>query len=238
MYIISAEIYDLVYSYKDYEKEASEIESMIKLKKPECKTILDIACGTGRHHCYLKEMFLVDGIDLNDEFLKRAKEVNPSGHYHVADMSDFTSTKKYDVIICLFSSIGYNITLEKLNSTLTCFYDCLNENGIIFIEPWFTPEVWEVGKLHMLTFDNENLKVCRMNQSDADGRVSITKFQYLVGKPDNGIKHYEERHELGLFTREEMLQSFINARFDIRYDEAGIAGRGMYIGTKKTTKGL
>lgn len=236
MYIISPEIYDLVYSYKDYEKEASEIESLIKLNKPECKTILDIACGTGRHHSYLKKNFAIDGIDLNEGFLKRAQEVNPSGHYHVADMSNFNSNKKYDVITCLFSSIGYNVTLEKLNTTLACFYDCLNENGIVFIEPWFTPEVWEVGKLHMLTFDKENLKVCRMNQSDADGRISITNFQYLVGTPDNGIKHYEERHELGLFTREEMLHSFTNANFEVRYDETGIAGRGLYYGIKNGSK--
>jgi hypothetical protein len=86
--------------------------------------------------------------------------------------------------------------------------------------------------LHLLARETDDLKVCRMNHSSVDGRVSITDFQYLVGKSGEGISHFSERHELGLFSREEMLGAFSEAGFDARYDEVGIAERGLYIGIK------
>ena len=63
MFTASSEIYDLVYSFKDYKKESEEITAVIKTKRPDCRTILDIACGTAEHHKYLKDNFEVTDYD-------------------------------------------------------------------------------------------------------------------------------------------------------------------------------
>src|SRR6476646_6634630 len=114
MFTESAEIYDLIYSFKDYQKESEELKLILKSKSPQSKTILDIGCGTAEHHKYLKDSFAIDGIDLSEKFIATARQKNPQGSYTVADMAAFDLNKRYDVIICLFSSIGYLRTFDKI----------------------------------------------------------------------------------------------------------------------------
>ncbi|HET6253440.1 MAG TPA: class I SAM-dependent methyltransferase [Puia sp.] len=233
MFIESANIYDLVYSFKDYQKEAGEIIGIIKAKHPGCTTILDIGCGTAEHHKYLKNEFQIDGLDISEEFINAAKPKNESGSYYIGDMANFNLNKKYDVILCLFSSIGYVKTIERMVSTFKRFNEHLADDGLVLLEPWFTPETWYNGRLHMLTYDKNDIKVCRMNISESSGNMSIINFHYLVGTPDKGVRHFEERHELAMFSKDEMMKGFTEADFEVSYNEQGPAGRGLYIGTKR-----
>ncbi|OQA19375.1 MAG: dTDP-3-amino-3,4,6-trideoxy-alpha-D-glucopyranose [bacterium ADurb.Bin363] len=86
---------------------------------------------------YLKE-YEIDGLDINREFIDIAKTKNPGGNYFAGDMKDFNTGKKYDVLMCLFSSIGYVLTPENLTKTFICFRKHLNDRGIVIVEPWFT----------------------------------------------------------------------------------------------------
>ena len=45
----SAELYDKIYGFKDYAQEAEAIHQTIQRFKPGAKTLLDVACGTGKH---------------------------------------------------------------------------------------------------------------------------------------------------------------------------------------------
>jgi len=232
MFIESSDIYDLVYSFKDYKKESEEIKKLIKDLSPECETILDVACGTGEHHRFLKDKYKIDGLDINEVFLNAARPKNPAGKYFTADMTDFDLNKTYDVILCLFSSIGYVKTLDKVISTLNCFYRHLNDNGLLIVEPWLTPDTFEDGRVDVLTFDKDDYKICRMNDTSSNGTISKVKFHFLVGKRDEGIKYFEELHELGLFTVDEMKKAFTSANFKVEFDNEGLMGRGLYYGKK------
>ena len=232
MFTESAAIYDLVYRFKDYQKEADEINAILKTRYPGCKTVLDIGCGTAEHHKYLKQDFQIDGLDINADFVESARKKNPTGSYHVLDMSDFHLDKKYDILLCLFSSIGYTVTKSKLVATLRCFYEHLEDKGLAIIEPWFTPETWSDGKIHMLTHNQDDLKICRMNRSESRGNISILHFHYLVATPEKGVQHVEETHEIGMFTKDEMISALNEAGFIVSYDEKGLIGRGMYYASK------
>ena len=232
MFNESSEIYDLVYSFKDYEKESQEIKNTIHERMPTCKTILDVACGTGEHHKFLKDQYQIDGLDLNHIFLERAREKNTVGTYFHADMIQFELDKTYDVILCLFSSIGYARVQDKVINTLNCFYRHLNPNGLVVVEPWLTPEAFEEGRMDLLTYEQDDYKICRMNNSSAEGMLSKIKFHFLLGKKNEGIKHFEELHELGLFTVREMKEAFDQANFQVEFEHKGFMGRGVYYGKK------
>ena len=114
MFSKSAELYDKIYfEFKDYEAEAQMINESINRENPSARTILDVACGTGEHARILREKygFDVDGIDLNDKLISLAQRKNPIGNFNNADMVDFDLGKSYDIVMCLFSSIGYVKTL-------------------------------------------------------------------------------------------------------------------------------
>jgi hypothetical protein len=47
MFIDSAELYDAIYSFKDYARECDRLRNLINASVPDTSTILDVACGTG-----------------------------------------------------------------------------------------------------------------------------------------------------------------------------------------------
>ena len=49
MFTDSAHIYDAVYSFKDYGAESARIHTLIEERSPGASTLLDVACGTGKH---------------------------------------------------------------------------------------------------------------------------------------------------------------------------------------------
>jgi len=233
MFTKSSDFYDLLYSSKNYQKESEVLIDKIKIRKPNAKTILDICCGTAEHHKYLKKEFKIDGIDLNKEFINIAKKKNPNCKYHISDMVDFELDKQYDILICLFSSIGYVKTFERLTSTLKCFNKHLKNGGLIIVEPWLTPENWYNGKIYMQRYERDDLKICRMNRSHSKGNLSILHFHYLLGSPEKGVEYFEEKHELALFTNDEMKKAFYEANLEVTFDKKGITEKGLYYGMKK-----
>jgi SAM-dependent methyltransferase len=238
MFSKSARWYDALYAFKDYSQEADQLIRFLEQERqsrhepgasPAVATLLDVACGTAEHDRYLAGRYQVDGLDINPDFVEIAVQKNPHGQYFVADMTAFSLGRTYDIILCLFSSIGYVKTLENVVNALVCFKAHLNPGGILLVEPWFTPQAWKpYASVHLLTAETAEGKVCRMNVSGQEGLLSIIDFHYLVGTPE-GVTHFTERHELGLFTMDEMLGAFLQAGLAVRYDPEGLTGRGLYI---------
>ena len=81
------------------------------------------------------------------------------------------------------------------------------------------------------TAQTEELSVARMGYSHVQDRISTLHFEYLIGTPGK-IDHEIEKHELGLFTVDEMKQCFKDAGLVAAFDEDGISGRGLYTARK------
>lgn len=231
MFSESIEIYDAIYgAMKDYAAEARSIAALIRQAHPGARTVLDVACGTGEHarHLAAEHGFAVDGIDLAAGFVEVAQRKNPTGHFVLADMTGFDLGRRYDAVICMFSSIGYARTLGQVTKTLSCFRSHLSPGGVIVVEPWFRPDSISHGRVSLHTVEREGFPICRMGYSIVADRISRIHFEYLIGGPD-GITRATEDHELGLFTDEEMRECFADAGFTCEYDSQGPMGRGQYV---------
>jgi len=234
MFSKSAHIYDEIYTSlgKDYQVEAEKVHSLIQQhKSSKGNLLLDVACGTGLHIDHLRKHYQVEGLDLDPGMLDIAHSKFPEITFHHADMVDFKLSHQFDATTCLFSSIGYVKTKEKLQQALQNMQNYLIQGGVLIIEPWFTPEQWHPGSPHATFVDKPDLKIARMNVSEVDGRLSSFTFHYLVAASE-GIKYFTERHELGLFTHEEYLQALQLAGLVVHHDPEGLYGRGLYIGIK------
>ena len=231
MFSRTADLYDLIYStFKDYGAEARRLSEIIRGKSPRAKTVLDVACGTGEHARLLREAhgFAVDGLDLEPAFVEISRRKNPDGTFHRADMRDFALRKRYDAVLCLFSSIGYVKTLENVEKTLANFRQHLNPDGVLIVEPWFTPEVFQDGRVDFNTAETDELKVCRMSRCYVRDRLSVVEFGYVIGSAE-GIRFERETHEAGLFTHEELRAAFERAGFEVEFDAEGFMGRGLFV---------
>ena len=107
----TADLYDLFYDFKDYAAEADAIRNIVTLRHPGARTLLDVACGTGRHLEHLRESFTVEGVDIDDGLLRVAADRLPGVPLDHGDMRDLDLGERFDVVTCLFSSIGYMQTV-------------------------------------------------------------------------------------------------------------------------------
>jgi SAM-dependent methyltransferase len=227
----SAEIYDAIYEgFKDYTAEARQIAALAGAEHPGGRSILDVGCGTGEHARLLaaEHGFTVDGLDLNADFLRLARLKHPAGHFIQADMSDFHLDRRYDLVLCLFSAIGYVRTLERLVDTLRCFAQHLAPGGVVIVEPWFEPGALQPGFRTEHTALVHGRRVARRGVTEIDGRISRLRFDYVIEDPE-GVRHTSELHQLGLFTTAEQLAAFTAAGLAARHDGDGLTGRGIFI---------
>ncbi len=232
-----ARYYDKIYAEKNY---AAEVERLIALlggvRRGSRRTLLDVACGTGRHLEHLQQSFDVEGLDICAEVLEDARKRNPGLAFRVADMTDFDLGRTFDVVTCLFSSIGYVKTVDGLRAAVRSMAAHLNPDGMLVIEPWFTPEEWHPNTVHAVYIDEPDLKIARVNTSLVNGRMSIIELHYLVGTPER-TEHLVERHELGLFEVDEMISALEREGLVVDYDREGLTGRGLYLGRRAGRRG-
>ena len=124
-------------SLRDSERTEMEARYMDLLfrKFGRVKKILDVACGYGRHHGFLRELgYEVYGFDASERLIHKAKELHKGyeRYYWVQDMRD-GPYGRYDGIVSWFTSFGYFD--DKTNrKVLEHMGNSLKRNGVLLIE--------------------------------------------------------------------------------------------------------
>jgi SAM-dependent methyltransferase len=236
MYTKSARFYDALYAFKDYHAAVAALREVIRARHPRARSLLDVACGTGKHLELLRDGFEVAGLDLNPDMLAVARARCPGVPFHEASMTDFDLGRQFDVVTLLFSSIAYVRTVEEMRRTVATLRRHLAPGGLLVLEPFFSPERLWTGTITANFVNEPDLKIAWMYNTIREGRLAILDINYLVGTPES-VEHFTERHELGLFTNAEYEDALRDAGLTVTYDAHGLFGRGMYLGTAPTDGG-
>jgi ubiquinone/menaquinone biosynthesis C-methylase UbiE len=230
-----AKYYDLIYSFKDYKKEAFRIKALVsKYKKSEGKDLLDVACGTGHHLEYLKHEFSCTGVDISNQILEVARKSVEGVVFEQVDMTKLNLGKRFDVITCLFSSIGYVKTYTNLRKTIQSFVKHLKTGGVLLIEPWFAKSTFIEGSPHMNTYDGRDIKIARLCVSKIKGNLSVQNMHYLVAERSKDVAHFVDRHEMGLFEVDKTLAIMKKTGLQTKFLKKGLMkDRGLLVGVKQ-----
>jgi SAM-dependent methyltransferase len=232
MFEQTADLYDAIYSFKDYEREADQIHALIGQHKTAASNgLLDVACGTGKHLTHLQAHYTCEGMDLDARMGPAFRERHPRLPLHQGDMIDFDLGKRYGAVICLFSSIGYAATRDRLFSSLRAFARHTEPGGVVIVEPWHTPDQFKPNYTGANFVDLPDLKIARMYSGELTADAWILRFQYLVGRRGK-VEHLEETHTMGLFIEEDYREAFRAAGLQVTLVPEGLTGRGLYVGTK------
>ncbi len=229
MFTKSAAFYDAIYHFLDYPGAVRQIHGLVQQRTPGASTLLDVACGTGQHLQYFREDYAVEGLDLDGELLGVAAERCPGVPLHQASMVDFELGRRFDVVTCLFSAIGYVQTVDQMRRAVATMARHLNPGGLLIVEPWFEPERFWTDTITVNHADAPDMRICWMYTSKREGNVSVLDIHYLVGTPEH-VEHVVEEHRVGLFTREESTQAMQDAGLTVTYDPQGPFNRGLYVG--------
>jgi SAM-dependent methyltransferase len=112
--------YHILYKHRDEVEAEFFLDTLIDfIKPPHEATILDVACGKGRHSIYLnKKGYDVTGFDLSAESILFDKQFeNDKLTFYLHDMREVFRSNYYDIVLNLFSSFGY---FDKERDNIRC----------------------------------------------------------------------------------------------------------------------
>lgn len=138
-----AKYYDLIYDYKDYNKESDFIQKIFRkyaLSRP--RRILDLGCGTGGHVIPLaRKGYSCCGIDLSAQMIRLAREKAreykiKNVDFKICGMQNFSIPKKFDAVISMSSAICFLTTYRDFKLALDKIKASLKKNGILLFDFW------------------------------------------------------------------------------------------------------
>jgi SAM-dependent methyltransferase len=227
-YARSARYYDLLHSDKDYATEAAAVHELIQAESPGARTLLDVACGTGRHLEHLRAHYEVEGLDIQPELLGTARRRLPDVPLHLADLTAFALGRRFDAIICLFAGIGYARTRENLDRAAATLHRHLEPEGVLLVEPWLIGPSDTIGPYAEVCEDEAGTKLARVGFGRAEAGLMVTRTHYLVVAGDS-IEEFSEQHEVGLFEHGDYAAAFGRSGLRFDYRPGALAGANVYV---------
>lgn len=230
----AAELYDLVYqSRKDYEAEASNVTELIRTRRPDAATLLDVACGTGIHLAAFDKFFAqVAGLERAEPMLARAARRLPGVPVHQGDMRDFELGRVFDAVVCMFSSIGYLDTVADLRAAVRAMSRHLDEGGVLVVEPWYFPENFIPGYVSAHAVREDGQAAARVAHSTLEGDKTRIHIHYLLADEETGVRHLTGDDYLTLFSREEYVRAFRDSGLSVDFLPADPAP-GFFVGVRR-----
>ena len=129
--------YHLLYKHRDYIEAKKFIDNLYQyFRWKRDDTIMDLACGKGRHSIYLNQKGgYVTGLDLSPQNILFASSFqNSSLDFAVHDMREVYYKGGFTHIVNLFTSFGYFISEEDNLAVFNSAYENLRPGGYFLID--------------------------------------------------------------------------------------------------------
>ena len=209
---------------EDYVEETEIFINLIKRHSAKSGgDLLHLACGAGSNDFTFKKHFNVTGMDISEQMLRIAREVNPEVNYLHGDMRDFDLERRFDTVV-IPDSIDYVATLPELRKTITAACRHLKPGGVLLVVAKIREEFQDNNFCYTGTRDDVQVIVFENNHVHEPDRSSYeANLVYLIRR-DGELKIYTDRHVLGLFSQHEWLSVLQDAGLSVRQEEL----QGMY----------
>jgi len=230
--------YDELYvKPEEYKNEAEKTLVLIeKYRLSSGNDLLDLACGTGGHISYWRTRYTVTGLDISPEMLAIARRKFPDVAFHSGDMADFAIGREFDAMVCLWGSIGFVRTPERLNQALVTFAAHLKSGGVLCLTPWSTQEDFKPD-IVVESVKHPGVRIARMEnvRRKAPGLAEVD-FHHLIGR-DGKVTCHRQSMEIGLFSRQQYRDAIEGAGLELmEYYRGSEIRMGAFIARKPLRK--
>jgi ubiquinone/menaquinone biosynthesis C-methylase UbiE len=160
------------------------------------KTILDCACGTGKHVILFSQLgYDVEGCDLSSEMVQRAKiNAIASGvkvNFVQADFKRLSEVfnRKFDCVVCVGNSLTHELEEQGVASAVESMYSVLREEGVAVVQirniPKLVRDKTRIFPLHHHREPNGDLKLFFYVLDFSPSKVTFNVVSYIEseGRP-------------------------------------------------------
>lgn len=193
--------YEILYHKRDETEAKQFINSLLNYLKPQSNdSILDLACGSGRHAVYLAAKgFDVTGIDLSENLIAQASKFSRDNlNFYVHDMRNEFRINYFNYTFNFFTSFGYFKSEHDNFRALENVCKGLKRGGIFVIDFFNLNYV----KQHLIEEETRKLKDIQFKITRSIENGFVTKH---ISINHNGkAHHYQEKVQaltLGDFER-------------------------------------
>jgi 2-polyprenyl-3-methyl-5-hydroxy-6-metoxy-1,4-benzoquinol methylase len=225
---VYAAFYDLLYRDKDYKGEAAYIDQLITkfLKKERNNiTLLDLACGTGKHLFELasKGYAHLSGSDISKSMIDIAKKHAESNNQDITFYNhSFQEANKiqqsFNVIISMFSAFNYLTSYDDQSKTLSNIHKLLHPDGLFIFDYWNGCAVTEsYSPVKVLRKKQDEAEIIRISETTLDliHQNATVKFICNYLKNNERIAEFEETHLLHYYYFSEIKNLLVSHDFEI-----------------------
>ncbi|HEV3001230.1 MAG TPA: class I SAM-dependent methyltransferase [Solirubrobacteraceae bacterium] len=230
-----AGVYEVTYRTrgKDWPAEARDVARRVRALRPDARSLLDVACGTGAHLETFRACFdRVEGVEPAPAMRERAEGRLPGVTIHDEDMRSFDLGRRFDAVTCLCTAIAYVETVGEMRDAVRCMADHLTPGGVLVVEPWWLPEKLLDGYVGSDLVRDGDRVVARVSHTRRHGRAAHMEVSWLVGEP-SGLRSFATTEVFAMFTRDEYVAAFEDAGCTVEYEEGWLTGRGIFTGVRR-----
>ncbi len=215
-YELFARFYDDVMD--DPAPRAKRVNDWIGRYRPDARTVLELACGTGSILAHLTSLHSpagldrsLTGLDRSPEMLAVASSKVPGARLVQGDMTSFVLGQRFDVIVSVFDSVNHLLTFDAWISMFDAVHRHLEEGGLFVFDVNTIGELRRLGEEQPWVYDfGDNVVIMDVTYEGAGVSLwDIRIFEHLKGS-DYEL-HHEQIGELG------MALSQINTALDPRF---------------------
>ncbi|MBQ1252161.1 MAG: class I SAM-dependent methyltransferase, partial [Firmicutes bacterium] len=219
-----APYYDRFMDHINYEQEAEHLYRFLFQINKMNGRLLDIGAGSGGHMLPLLAMGIkTDGLDYSEGMIdvlnRKIEKQHHSAHLYAADMRDFTTEHRYDVIYCLGETIHHLEGIEDFKAFLRCADAALKDNGYLIFswqEAEYFDELADCGDFYETHGDDYLLWSCELADDEDAAYVNYTAF--VQGEEEEQYHRIRETHRLAVYDHEDIINAVLDAGFRFRDD--------------------
>ena len=184
---------------EDYVEETNLFSKVIKEhSKIEARTLLHLGCGAGGNDYTFKRHFKVTGVDISENMLEIARNLNPEVTYFYGDMRKIRLKECFDAV-AIPDSIGHMTTLEDLRKAILTAYKQLKPGGVLLIVTLISEEFRENNFVYTGSKGDVEVTIFENNYApDPAGTTYEATGVYLIRRKGK-LEIHSETVTIGLF---------------------------------------
>ena len=206
-----AQLYDAIYSAKEYAFEVGRVLEFARRYEVEARTIVDYGCGTGNHaRRFAEKGIKVYGIDCNQHMLAVARE-RTKGQQNIEFLHDselaVIPDASVDIFCLLFDVLSYIVENDTLDRLLSYIVSRLKPQGLLVFDFWYGPGVLSLRPVNRWKeFEANGAKILRLTGAELDWNNSTVNVTHeIIVTQENQLKdRFVDSHVMRFFFNKEI----------------------------------